>query len=219
MYQASSDLEYFKLLVAAPSDIPLFEAATCLGHIAYPDLKIEETQNLFDAMSQRLAVRCRNASTELARLHETSQYFYNELGFAGNVNNYYDADNSYLHKVIQSRRGIPITLALLFCELAKSVGLDANGISFPGHFLVRIDLHEGAVVMDPFTAQSLSREDLSERAMPYEEDLESLLQVASTRQILVRILANLRVVYEQEENSPALAAVNERLLILHGASL
>ncbi len=214
MYQASSNLEYFRLLVAEPQDIPLLEAAICLGQIAYPELDIESAQHHFDTLAGQLAARCRDSSTELARLHQTSQFFYHELGFAGNVNNYYDADNSFVHKVIESRRGIPISLALLFCELARSVGLDANGISFPGHFLVRIDLHEGAVILDPFTAQSLSAEDLSERAEPYDDDLESLLQVASPRQVLVRMLSNLRVIYEQEDQPLALQAVQQRLDIL-----
>jgi regulator of sirC expression with transglutaminase-like and TPR domain len=214
MYHANSNLDYFKLLVAEPQDIPLFEAAICLGQIAYPDLNIESTQHHFDTLAKQLAQRCKESSTELARLHQTSQFFYHELGFAGNINNYYDADNSYVHKVMESRRGIPISLAMLFCELARSVGLDANGISFPGHFLVRIDLHEGAVILDPFTAQSLSTEDLSERAMPYDDDLESLLQVASPRQVLIRMLSNLRVIYEQEDQLIALKAVHERLDLL-----
>jgi regulator of sirC expression with transglutaminase-like and TPR domain len=162
--------------------------------------------------------------TELKRLQETSRFFHKELGFSGNVNNYYDPDNSYVHKVLESRRGIPITLAIIYIELARTVGLDAQGISFPGHFLIKINLHEGSVVLDPFTGQSLSKEDLLERVEPYrkgfgltgdsEVPIGVFLQPATPKDILLRTLRNLREVYSQQGQSEKLKKVVERILIL-----
>jgi hypothetical protein len=103
----------------------------------------------------------------LQRLRLLNRYFFQELGFAGNVNDYYDPRNSYLPDVLRTRRGIPITLALLYVELATQAGLQAAGVSFPGHFLVKLRMPRGEVVIDPFSGQSLSREDLDERLMPY----------------------------------------------------
>ena len=103
----------------------------------------------------------------MQRLRLLNRFFFQELGFAGNVNDYYDAKNSYLHFVLQTRRGIPITLAVLYIELASQIGLHARGVSFPGHFLVKLRMPQGEVVIDPFTGQSLSREELDELLVPY----------------------------------------------------
>ena len=93
--------------------------------------------------------------------------YFQDLAFAGNVNNYYDPDNSFIHILLHTRRGIPITLAVLWMELAQGLGLSVRGVGFPGHFLVKVNLPMGQVVIDPIDGKSLSREELSERLEPY----------------------------------------------------
>jgi regulator of sirC expression with transglutaminase-like and TPR domain len=230
MYERVSDLAYFRILVSDAEKIPLFEAAASLAQDEYPRLDLENVLSTLEQLGRRLAERCRNLSTELKRLQETSRFFHNELGFSGNVNNYYDPDNSFVHKVLESRRGIPITLAIIYIELARTVGLDAEGISFPGHFLIKINLHEGPVVLDPFTGQSLSKEDLLERLEPYRksfgltgnskgsEDSEVpiglFLQPATSKDILLRMLRNLREVYRQQGQPEKVQKVVQRILVL-----
>jgi regulator of sirC expression with transglutaminase-like and TPR domain len=224
MYERLSDLAYFQILVSDAEKIPLFEAAASLAQDEYPRLDLENVLSTVEQLGRRLSERCRNLSTELKRLQETSRFFHKELGFSGNVNNYYDPDNSYVHKVLESRRGIPITLAIIYIELARTVGLDAQGISFPGHFLIKINLHEGPVVLDPFTGQSLSKEDLLERLEPYrkgfgltgdsEVPIGVFLQAAKPKDILLRMLRNLREVYSQQGQSEKVKKVVERILIL-----
>ena len=102
----------------------------------------------------------------MQRLRLLNRFFFQELGFAGNVNDYYDPRNSYVHAVLETRRGIPITLALLYVELATQIGLDAQGVSFPGHFLVTLRMPQGDVVIDPFTGQSMSRDALDALLVP-----------------------------------------------------
>ena len=216
MYEPIPDLAYFRLLVADPAEIPLLEAAASLGVDAYPDLDIQATLSRVDGLAGRLAERCRGSSTEIARLECASRFFFGELGFAGNLVNYYAADHSYLHRVLDTRRGIPITLALLYTELARHVGLDVDGIAFPGHFLVRVNLREGVVILDPFTGQSLDREELAQRAAPHGTSLPWLLRPASSRQILMRMLSNLRAIHLQDERADLLAKVEQRLHILEG---
>ncbi|WP_204278070.1 transglutaminase family protein, partial [Escherichia coli] len=80
-----------------------------------------------------------------------TQFFHGELGFAGNLNNYYAADNSFIHHVLESRRGLPISLAVLLLELGEHIGLRVSGVAFPGHFLVKCKIGMGEVVLDPFT--------------------------------------------------------------------
>ena len=150
----------------------------------------------------------------MARLQRVSRFFYGKLGFAGNVNNYYDPDNSFVHRVLETRRGIPITLALLFGELARNVGLDAAGVAFPGHFLVKVRLHDGVVVIDPFTGQSLDHDELQRRASAHGGALERLLRPASPQQILIRMLHNLQAIYEQQGSTELLEKVTARLRIL-----
>jgi regulator of sirC expression with transglutaminase-like and TPR domain len=146
------------------------------------------------------------------------------MGFAGNVNDYYDPNNSYLSEVLRRRRGIPITLAVVFVEMVKTVGLDACGVSFPGHFLAKVNLHEGPVVIDPFSGRSLTQEDILERLDPYRKQLGLVgeneiptglfLQAASNREILLRMLYNLREIYRQKSDRARMLKVLQRIAIL-----
>lgn len=216
MYQPIPDLEYFRLLVEDAQTVPLFEAAASLGRIAYPTFDLQEAQAGLDTLAAQCAEACRGASTERARLQRALRCFYGTQGFAGNAQDYYDADNSYLHRVMDTRRGIPITLAVLFCELARHVGLDLSGVAFPGHFLIRADLHEGVVIIDPFTGASLDRQALVQRAEPYGMDPDRLLGPASAPQILIRMLNNLQAIYTHAGRADLLDQVMERLQILQG---
>lgn len=214
MHEPTTVLGYFRMLVGDAASIPLLEAATSIGLDAYPSLDLQESLARFDRLAARLADACRDASTETARLQRVLGFFYAREGFAGNAERYYDPDNSYLHRVLETRRGIPITLAVLFAELAKHVGLDAAGIAFPGHFLVRVDLRQGLVVIDPFSGKSLDAAELERRIAAHGADVETLLRPASARQILARMLGNLRAIHAAQGRAELLAKVDERLRIL-----
>jgi regulator of sirC expression with transglutaminase-like and TPR domain len=203
MYQRLSDLDYFRLLVRDPDSIPLLESAAAIATDAYPSLDLQQTLADFDALARRLASACAPALTETARLQQLLKFFFSDQGFAGNLVDYYDPDNSYIHRVLETRRGIPITLAVVLVELARHIGLDADGVSFPGHFLARIDLHEGLVVIDPFSGTSL---DLDE--------IEQLLAPASSVQILTRMLNNLHAIHSERGDTTKLAQVGARLQAL-----
>jgi len=214
MYQTISDLDYFRMLVKDAQTVPLLESAIVLGRMAYPALDLQQVQAEFDALAGQLAQACRGASTERARLSHALQWFYGTHGFAGNAQDYYDADNSYLHRVMATRRGIPISLAVLFAELTRHVGLDLSGVAFPGHFLIRADLHEGVVIIDPFTGASLDRDTLIQRAAPYGMKPERLLGPASAPQILMRMLNNLQAIYAQQGRDELLEHCVARLQVL-----
>ena len=153
-----------------------------------------------------------------------NRYFFHELGFAGNVNNYYDRRNSLLPAVLESRRGIPITLAVLYTEIAAHAGLQSQGISFPGHFLVKVHMPRGEVVIDPFSGQSLSRDELEERLAPYrhqrgavaddEVPLGLFLQPAPGREIIARMLGNLKEVHRSHNDWLRLERAQARLVVL-----
>ncbi|MES2840509.1 MAG: tetratricopeptide repeat protein [Pseudomonadota bacterium] len=223
-FPSPTPLGYFAALVGEEDAFPLFEAAVSIAQDEYPDLDVQQVLGDVDQMLSRVRRRCNADAGPLQRLRTLNQFFFRDMGFGGNVNNYYDPDNSYLNAVLRTRRGIPITLAVLWLELATGLGLKARGVNFPGHFMVKVNLPNGQVVIDPFTGQSLSREDLSERLEPYKrrnglvDDFDVpvglYLQAATPRDIVARLLRNLKEIHRTQEDWLRLIAVQDRLLIL-----
>lgn len=223
-FQAPSPLEYFAALVREDDGFPLLEATAAVAMDEYPELDVQTVLGDVDQLLARLRRRLPADAGPLQRLRMLNQFFFQDLGFGGNVNHYYDPDNSYLNVVLRTRRGIPITLAVLWLELAVGLGLQARGVNFPGHFMVKVNLPQGQVVIDPFTGQSLSREDLSERLEPFKrrnglvDDFDVpvglYLQSAQPRDILARVLRNLKEIHNAQEDWTRLVAVLDRLVLL-----
>jgi regulator of sirC expression with transglutaminase-like and TPR domain len=223
-FDAPTPLQYFATLVADDETLPLLEAAACLAQDEYPDGDVQQVLDSVDQLAQRVRRRLSPDADPLQRLRMLNQFFFKDLGFAGNVNHYHDPDNSYLHVVLRTRRGIPVSLAVLWLELAQGLRLKARGINFPGHFLVKVNLPAGQVVIDPFSGESLSREALSERLLPYQQSrgmvgefevpMGLYLQSATPRDILVRMLRNLKDLHRSQADASRLLAVQERLVIL-----
>lgn len=222
--KAPTALEYFESLVADDAHFPLLEAAVSVAQDDHPTLDLQGVLGEVDAMGAQLKRRMPKDAPALQRLRALNHFFFVSMGFSGNVNNYYDVGNSYIHRVLETRRGIPITLALLYMEWAQQIGLEARGVSFPGHFLVKLRLAEGEAVIDPFSGRSLSREDLEERLQPYrrrqgllddqETPLGLFLQAAPARDVMSRLLRNLKEIHLTQEDWPRLLAVQERLVRL-----
>ena len=221
---APTPLEYFASLVENDEHFPLLEAAACLAQDEYPDLDVQQVLGEVDQLLARLKRRLPADSAPLARLRALNQLFFRDLSFGGNVNDYGDPDNSHLNVVLRTRRGIQISLAVLWIELAQGLGLHARGVCFPGHFMVKVNLPKGQVVIDPFTGQSLSREELAERLEPYKRrsglvdefdvPLGLYLQAAPPRDIIARMLRNLKEIHRAQEDWQRLIAVQSRLIIL-----
>ena len=166
-FAPASPLDYFATLVAEDEGFALLEAAVVLAQDDFPQLDPQGVLDEIDGLARRLRERLPADAPPLHRLRMLNRYFFRELGFAGNVNDYEHPHNSYLHRVLATRRGIPISLAVIYMELAEQLELQARGISFPGHFLVKLRMPAGEVVIDPFTGESLSRERLEERLEPF----------------------------------------------------
>ena len=223
-YAPPTALQYFSTLVHSDEAFPLLEAAASLGQLLDPALDVQQVLGDLDQLQARLQRRLAADAPALHRLRMLNQFFFTELGFGCNVNDYYNPDNSYLHVLLRTRRGIPVSLAVLWLELAQGLRLDAHGIGFPGHFLLRVQLPQGQVVIDPCSGQSLSQAQLLERLQPYyplgaqEQKLEQLwslyMQNATPRAILVRMLGNLQDIHHAQRDWPALMAVLERLIVL-----
>ena len=223
-FEAPTVLQYFATLVADDATFAVLEVAVAVAQDDDPALDAQGVLAHIDALADRLKRRIPADAAPLQRLRLVNQYFFQELGFAGNVNDYHDRCNSYLSEVLRTRRGIPITLAMLYIELASQVGLRASGVSFPGHFLVKLQLPRGEVIVDPFTGHSLSREQLDERLAPFrrqrglvgefEAPLGLFLQPAPPRDVIARLLHNLKEIHRSASDLPRLLAVLDRLVIL-----
>ena len=224
LFERPTPLDYFAALVADDQQFSQLEAAVAVAHAVEPDLDVQGVLSAIDGLAVKLKNRIAADTAPLQRLRLLNRYFFQELGFAGNVNDYYAPENSYLHHVLDARRGIPITLALIYIEIAQQIGLEARGVSFPGHFLIKLKMPQGEVVIDPFNGRSMSRDDLEERIEPYrrrhglvgdaEVPLGLFLQTATPRAVVARMLRNLKEIHRGAEEWPALLAVMQRLVIL-----
>ena len=223
-FPAPTALDYFASLVAEDDGFSVLEAAVSVAQDDEPELDVQGVLAQIDSLADRLRRRVPADAAPMQRLRLLNQYFFHELGFAGNVNDYYDRRNSLLPAVLETRRGIPLTLALLYVELATQLGLKASGVSFPGHFLVKLHLPRGEVVIDPFSGRSLGREELEERLLPYrrqrgftEDDevpLGLFLQAAAPRDVIARLLRNLKEIHRSARDWRRLQAVLQRLVVL-----
>lgn len=222
-------LNYFASLVQSDEQFPLLEAAASLAQDEEPLLDVQQVLDDVARLLKKVTARMPEDADDLTRLAILSQVFYKDLGFGVNANDYYAPENSYLNEVLQTRRGIPISLAVIWLELAQALELQAQGVSFPGHFLVKVALNEGLLVLDPLTGESLGLDHLAERLRPFRDpvdrkaqaDLDEgetpmglYLQACPPRDILARMLRNLKEIFRSQEDWPRMLQVLDRLVVL-----
>jgi regulator of sirC expression with transglutaminase-like and TPR domain len=214
-----SSLTLFAHLCARPeAELDLAEAALLIAEAEAPGLDVAHYVHALDALGESARAAVARASGDEARITRAVRYVYEDAGFRGNDGDYYDPRNSFLNEVIDRRTGIPITLAIVLVEVSRRAGIQARGVSFPGHFLVRFDTPRGTIVVDPFVGRPVSREEL--RALYHRgsgEDRDppaGMLDPATKAQILARVLNNLRTIYEDRKDDARLRAVVERLQVL-----
>jgi regulator of sirC expression with transglutaminase-like and TPR domain len=209
--------ERWKEIVAGPEeDIGLAEAALVIAAHDYPGLDVNAYLARIAEMAETLKGRLRRDISPTDALIALNRYLFEELGFSGNAADYYDPRNSYLNEVLDRRLGIPITLSVLCIEVGRRIGLALHGVSFPGHFLVKCVVRDGVVVLDPYArGASLSLDDLQQRLKalrgetPPPDMVQHMLAAAGRKDILVRLLRNLKSNYlERRDLARALAAAD-----------
>lgn len=204
MRSGSDPYTEFAELAARPAeDIDLAQAALVIARSEYPNIAVGDYLARLDDMANAVAARTFGARPATTVLQTMNDYLFAEQGYSGNVQDYFDPRNSFLNDVIDRRLGIPISLSIIYLEVGRRLGLALQGVSFPGHFLVKLGVSGGDVVIDPFLrGVSLSREELEHRLAEAhrgrhrpQPDLADVLVAASTRDILVRMLRNLKGIY------------------------
>jgi regulator of sirC expression with transglutaminase-like and TPR domain len=224
-----------QLALAADRPGPdLAAPAFLIARVEFPRLDPSPYLDRIDAMGdtacQRIAADGGHDAPLAARVDTINRYLFNELGFYGNRDQYDDPRNSCLNEVLDRRTGIPISLSLVYIEIARRAGLRAEGINFPGHFLVRVlhDFHtddpgEGLIV-DPFHQGAILNEgdcrELLNRHMGEDAAFEpNVLARATRRHILVRMLLNLKRLYVKWRSFPQARLMTDLLLALSPSSL
>lgn len=225
------------LLRALAADEPrIEEVALAIAADAYPSLDVPRALAELDAFAEPIVARVSGASDSLGALEILNARLFDELGFHGNEDSYYDPRNSYLNEVIERRVGIPISLAIVMIAVGRRAGLVLEGVGFPGHFLVRVGGADG-LFADPFhRGRVLFRDDLlrlaerfnaeTPRGRPGDpvsrakrrdvEALEVYLRPVDARAIAVRMLANLKHAYERGGHSAPALVICDRLVDVAG---
>jgi regulator of sirC expression with transglutaminase-like and TPR domain len=222
------DAPFRWLAQASEEDIPLFEAGLWIARDEYPDLDIEAELAALAKLATRARRLVRRAGdADLDRLRAFNRLFFEELQFNGNHLDFNDPRNSYLNDVLKRKLGIPISLSMVYLDIAQEAGFQMHGISFPGHFLVKYPVDEGVIVLDAFyRGRTLGLDELKARASSAlgdvdlsDDDLPSLLSTASKKQILARMLRNLKGIYTQDKAFDKALRVTDRLVTLEPFNL
>ncbi|MBL8168603.1 MAG: transglutaminase family protein [Acidobacteria bacterium] len=211
--------QWAELLARPDEDWELDRAALLLAAEEYPLLQIEPYLSLLDSFASRARVRDDLFADPVTRIMRLNEVLFSEFGFRGNTDQYFDARNSFLNDVLDRRTGIPITLSVVYLEVARRIELPLVGVGLPGHFLVKYDDGAQEILLDPFHSGRLLTEDdcRAKIAEMYQGEMrfhKALLAAVSKRQILLRMLRNLKGIYAQAKDHAKTLSVIERLLLL-----
>ena len=209
--------EFSRLIARPEEDLDLGRAALLMAGEEYPELDVDGHLRILDHYASAVRDQVPANASPAGRAEALGRYLFGELGFQGNSDDYYNPDNSYFNRVLETQTGIPITLSLLFVEVGRRIGLRCRGVGMPGHFLVGLEGED--VYVDPFnggeTLDSSGCRQLAERLFGQRLTWDdSFLTPCTKYEFLFRILNNLKVVYEQSEAPEKALGVVQRMLMV-----
>ena len=211
-----------QILDGPESDADLAEAALLLAQEEYPLLDVHAYLRRLDEMAQAVRDTLPANAPAAEIILALNRYLFQEEGFDGDAANFYDPRNSFINQVLERKIGIPITLSIIYIEIGQRLGLPLQGVSFPGHFLVKLSVESGEIVLDPFSGGvSLGRDELEQQLAQTQGDnesakipLEEWLVTATKKDILVRMLRNLKVIYAHADQLEKTLSVINRILLI-----
>ena len=204
---------------AAEEPMDLALGALLIAREAYPNLDPQDYLSRLDGMAADLEPRVLGVESGAERLFLLGHFLFEELGFRGNGDDYYDPRNSYLNDVMDRRLGIPITLSILYIEVGRRVGLPLCGVNFPSHFVVLCDIPEGPLFVDPYGAGQILSEHELEQLLPLQQGHrigldQTFLEPAPAREILARMLRNLKLIHAQKRRFSEAISAGEKINML-----
>ena len=219
----SNTRERFAQLVSgSEEDLNLAEAALLIAQEEQPELDIPAYLNRLDELAATIRARLPQSPSFADIIQELNTLLFREEGLAGNQSDFGDPRNSFLNEVLDRKLGIPITLSLVYIEVGQRLGVPLVGVGFPGHFLVKYEDSQGETVLDPFMGGTiLTQEQLEEKLRtmygpqnPFMSQISRLLAPADKRDILIRMLRNLKQIYMQKEDTERALSVMEHILLI-----
>ncbi|MGH9868747.1 MAG: SirB1 family protein [Candidatus Polarisedimenticolia bacterium] len=220
MMVTSARFQFLQMIARSDDQIDLVVAALLIAKEEYPDLDIQSCLGRLDRLAQGAAARLGALrDNPFAVLDAINTHLFGDEGFRGNLDDYFDARNSYLNDVLERRLGIPITLSLVYMEVAARLKFPLHGIGFPGHFLVKYEGEGRELLIDPFHQGAIVMpEDCHARLKEAFGDevplARGFFRPVGPRQILFRMLSNLKHVHLRREDFPRALSVLERLVAL-----
>jgi regulator of sirC expression with transglutaminase-like and TPR domain len=219
--QPRNELE--DLLGRPDPDVGLAEAALLIAAQEYEGLDVRGYQVRLDEMGRGLRARLEDEQRPERAVMALNHYLFQELGFRGNTEQYYDARNSYLNEVLDRRTGIPITLSLVYIEVARRGGLAVEGVGLPGHFVVRVQTPARGLLVDPFHGGTLlSEKDCQQRLdriFSGKVKLEpKMLRPCGNKDMIERVLRNLKAIHLRDEDKLRALRVVDLLVALQPTS-
>ncbi|MCA1813030.1 MAG: transglutaminase-like domain-containing protein [Halobacteriales archaeon] len=210
----------FADIVQDDEDLDLARAALAVARDEYPSLDAQGCLDELDALARAARARMEPGMALREQVVALNTYLFQECGFRGNLEEYYDPQNSHLNKVLERRVGIPITLSLLYIEVAQRIGLPVVGVGLPGHFVVKVAGADEEILVDPFyKGQLLDRAECQKRLDAIYGGkvvlTEQFLRAVSKRELLSRLLYNLKRIHMRSGDHPRALAVLDKLLALH----
>jgi regulator of sirC expression with transglutaminase-like and TPR domain len=200
--------------------VDLARAALLVAGEEYSQLPVEPYLARLDELAEMVRDRLDNENAPLIVLQELLDTLFRRVGFRGNRESYYDPRNSFLNDVLDRKTGIPLTLGIITLEVGWRLGLPLAGVNFPGHFLVRFEGEDLRLLVDPFDGGRMLFEDeaqsLLDRAYGGMVRVRpEFLRTARRRDMLVRLLTNLKGIYLNVQDSPRALSAVERILVIH----
>ncbi len=216
----SARSEFTREVDQADDQVNLARAALLVAREEYGQLPVEPYLARLDQLAEEVKDRLDDETAPVVILREMVRTVYERNAFQGNREAYYDPRNSFLSEVLDRKKGIPLTLGIVLLEVGWRLGLPLEGVNFPGHFLVRFRGESLSLLLDPFDEGRIRFEDQAQELLDrvYGGMIRvqpAFLKEAGRRDMLVRLLTNLKGVYlNVEDHQRALAAV-ERILVIH----
>lgn len=202
------------------TELELDRTALLIAAEEYPHLSVEAYLIRLDELAATARANDNDPANPFSRILQLSHLLFDEVGFRGNSGNYYDARNSFLNDVIERRTGIPITLSVVYIEVARRIGLKLSGVGMPGHFIVRYADEEQEIFVDPFhggrvLTEERCREMIAEMYNGEMKFQPAFLHAVTKKQILTRMLQNLKGIYAQATDHHKTLGIIERLLLIN----
>ena len=215
--------ERFTALVSGPeAELNLAEAALLIAQEEQPNLDVAHYLQRLDQLADAVRAKLPESPTPQDRIQALNTHLFFEEGLRGNAGEYYDPRNSFLNEVLERKTGIPITLSVLYMEVGRRLGLSLAGVGFPGHFLVKYVGPDKEQILDPFAGgAAVTEEQLAAKLKsmygdnnPFMAQIPQLLTPATKKEILIRMLRNLKGVYLQKGDFERALSIIDRILLL-----